>query len=179
MLDQLKARFGTRTYDRLYQNIEVLGVIGYDNSAPTWEKIQSLPLSWENQIVCDLGCFHGYFSLKVKEAGAQRVIGLDHSDDILETAKLIAQCSEKDIEFQKWIGGEKTPICDTALVLNMLHHCENQSQTLENIQCKNAIFEVNRNQLSIIDSVFRIQTMKEGRSYPDRESRLMIYAEKK
>ena len=178
-VEDLQAKLASASYDKGYQNIDVLGQKGYDDSDPSWRKIQQMPVSFEGKTVCDLGCFHGFYSIKAALEGASSVIGLDRSSEILSVSELIAQCSGVDIGFQVWEGGQPTPECDIALVLNMLHHCENQSQTLQNIQCKNAIFEVNRNQLSIIESVFRIQTMKEGRSYPDRESRLMIYAEKK
>ena len=79
MLETLRDRFNTVTYDKNYQNIDILGIVGYDNSAPTWSKITSFPITWNGATVIDLGCFHGYFSIRAKEAGASRVIGLEQS----------------------------------------------------------------------------------------------------
>ena len=181
MLNQLKEHFKTLTYDKNYQNIEVLGHIGYDDSEPSWLKIESLlsDIDLSDKTVCDLGCFHGYFSLKVKSLGASKVIGLDKSDLILETAKLIAQCSDVEIDFRQWEGGEPTPECHLAFVLNMLHHCDNELETLKNINCQFAVFEINQDQITTIDKVFTMLNIVEGRSYPDRPNRLLILAQKK
>ena len=41
----------------------------------------------------------------------------------------IAAC-ENTREFAQWVGGSPTPECDVAFVLNMLHHCDNEMDTL-------------------------------------------------
>jgi len=179
MLEFLKEHFERQTYDKGYQNIDVLGIRGYDDSEPTWNKIMKLPISFEDKIVADLGCFHGYFSIKAVLEGASKVYGLDRSQALLDTAELISICSDADIDYQLWTGGEPTPQCDIALVLNMLHHCEDQSLTLQNINCQRAIFEINQDQVITIDKHFSIDEIVEGRSYPDREPRLIILATKR
>ena len=88
-------------------------------------------------------------------------------------------CSDSDVELLQWRGGESTPQADIALVLNMLHHCEDQALTLQNINTTSAVFEVNQDQISTIDTYFNILEMREGRSYPARESRILIYAQKR
>ena len=178
-ITDLQSHLDTLTYDKGYQNIDVLNITGYDNSYPTLEKIKSLPITFEQKTVCDLGCFHGYFSIHAKKMGASSVIGLDRYAQVLETSRLIASCEGVDVSFQEWVGGELTPTCDIALVLNMLHHCDDQNLTLQNIQCTRAIFEVNQDQLTRIDSVFKIDNIVEGRSYPDRDSRLILLATKR
>ena len=176
---ELQAHLDNLTYDRTYQNIDVLNMVGYDNSQPTLEKIKNLPISFAQKSVCDMGCFHGYFTIHTKKMGASSVIGLDRYAPVLETARMIASCEGVDVSFQEWVGGELTPTCDIALVLNMLHHCENQFLTLQNMQCSRAIFEVNQDQLTVIDSVFKIDNIVEGRSYPDRDCRLILLATKR
>jgi len=175
----LQSHFDSLTYDKAYQNVDVLNMTGYDNSLPTLEKIQGLPISFTGKTVCDLGCFHGYFTIHAKKMGASSVIGLDRHVSVLATSRMIASCEGVDVSFQEWVGGDVTPNCDIALVLNMLHHCENQALTLQNIQCDRAIFEVNQDQLTVIDSVFKIDNIVEGRSYPDRDSRLILLATKR
>tara|TARA_B100001057_G_scaffold501195_1_gene621809 strand:+ start:6668 stop:7207 length:540 start_codon:yes stop_codon:yes gene_type:complete len=179
MLQTLRDRLDTVTYDKNYQNIDILGIVGYDNSAPTWSKITSFPITWSGATVIDLGCFHGYFSIRAKEAGASRVIGLEQSAEVIETTRQVVECSDSDVELVQWRGGEVTPEADIALVLNMLHHCDDQSLTLQNINCAYAVFEVNQDQISTIDRFFKILEMREGRSYPARESRILIYAQKR
>jgi len=178
-LENLQAHFAAQTYDKTYQNIDVLDIVGYDDSRPTLEKIQALPVSFQGQSVCDLGCFHGYFSIHVKKMGASSVIGLDRYEASLDTARLIASCEGVDVSFERWLGGEATPICDIALCLNMLHHCDNETLTLQNMRCSRAIFEVNQDQLATIDATFRIDNILEGRTYPDRESRLILLTTKR
>ena len=92
---------------------------------------------------------------------------------------LIAECSGADIEFQRWVGGESSPVCDVALVLNMLHHCDDQNLTLQNLNCAEAIFEVNPEQLDVIENHFTILSMRQGRSFEGRASRLLIHGRKK
>lgn len=181
MLTQLRNLFKTLTYDKNYQNIEVLGHIGYDDSEPSWLKIDDLlsDMDLSDKTVCDLGCFHGYFSIKLKELGADKVIGLEKSQLIVDTARLIAQCSDTDVEFRQWEGGQPTPECHLALVLNMLHHCDNELETLKNINTTFAVFEVNQDQISTIDKVFDMLKVVEGRAYPNRPNRLMILGKKK
>tara|TARA_Y100000592_G_scaffold100425_1_gene180476 strand:+ start:1976 stop:2518 length:543 start_codon:yes stop_codon:yes gene_type:complete len=179
MLETLRTLLEEATYDKNYQNIEVLGVVGYDDSLPTWEKLSTFDLDFSGKTVCDLGCFHAFFTIKAKQAGAAKVTGLDRSDELLSMSELIAECSDVEVEFQRWTGGEATPQCDIALVLNMLHHCEDQSLTLQNLNCVEAVFEVNPDQLEIIEQHFTILSMRQGRNFEGRPSRLLIHGKKR
>ena len=174
----LRKHLQLQTYDKTYQDIEILNFVGYDPSYLTWNNIQSLNINWVGKTVCDLGCFHGYFTLKVSESGAN-CVGLDRHEPVLTTARMIAELSyDWVIKFKVWVGGEPTPKCDIALVLNMLHHCDDQVLTLQNINCKYAIFEVNPDQVERIQEQFEILQNLEGRQYPQRPSRRLLYAKK-
>lgn len=178
-LEELQTHLDNLPYDKNYQNIDVLGVTGYDDSEPSYLKIASLPIDWTNKVVCDLGCFHGYYSIKVKELGCDKVIGLDRAESILETARYITECSGSEVEYQLWEGGQPTPQCDIALILNMLHHCPDQAKTLQNVNCEYAVFEVNQAEIMVVSQYFEILEIQEGRAYSSRPNRVIIYAKKK
>lgn len=179
-IHELNLRLENVDYDKGYQDIEVINMIGYDPSYPTWDRIMNeLKVDFNNKTVSDLGCFHGYFSIKAKEAGASSVIGLDRYDIILDTSRMIVDLSNvQDVSFQIWVGGQPTPYCDIALVLNVLHHCGNEEETLENIQCEYAVFEINAEQVLTVQKYFNIIKMVEGRRYANRPSRLLVHAKK-
>ena len=177
--ERLLQMLESASYDKNYQNIDFLGKKGYDDSAPSWEKMKQMPVSFHGKTVCDLGCFHGFYSIKAALSGASRVIGLDRSSEMLEVSGLIAQCSGVDAEFEVWEGGQPTPECDIALVLNMLHHCPDQARTLENIRCKEAIFEINQEQLPLVSEYFDLVDVRQGREYPSRPARLLVAGTKK
>jgi len=180
LISNLKAHLQSVTYDVNYQDIECLGVHGYDRSEPTWLKItNALNVDFAGKSVCDLGCFHGYYAIKAEQAGASRVIGLDRSEEILESARMISEASSSSVEFTLWESRQKTPQCDVALVLNMLHHCPDQELTLQNIDCKEAVFEVNADQISAVNRHFDILEMTTGREYPHRDPRILLYCRKR
>ena len=173
---ELQARLETLTYDKNYQDIECLGIQGYDPSEPSWLKIvNNLGVEFAGKTVCDLGCFHGYYAIKAKEAGAISVIGLDRSEEILATARMISKASDVHVDYALWESQEASPSCDIALLLNMLHHCPDPHSTLRNLKCEEAVFEINEDQLPLVETYFDVMEMAEGRTYPHRESRLLIH----
>ena len=160
-------------YDKYYQDIECINFIGYSKSFETWERIKDL-IDWKDKTVLDLGCFHGYFSLKVEKAGAKEVIGLDYSIQASDTARLIANFYNSKIEYKFWTGGDSTPKADVALVLNMLHHTK-ERETLKNINTEYAIFEINIPQKELILEYFTI--INEINSA--RPGRIIIFAKRR
>lgn len=181
-LEALRTHFECQTYDKNYQDVDCLGLKGYDRSAPSWEKIlQDLGIDFSNKSVCDLGCFHLYYSLAALKAGASFVYGLDKYQPVLDTSALIAEVegvSDK-ISLQQWEGGAETPKCDIALVLNVLHHCTNQELTLKNIQCESAVFEINAEQIPLVSNFFEIKRMTSGREYAHRPPRVLAWGIKR
>jgi len=178
-LQTLRSELDSLTYDKYYQDIEILAFNGYSKSHETWAKILGLGLDWSGLTVCDLGCFHGYFSFKVEQMGAQSVTGLDRGDVVLAFSEKLKQASSSNVEFKVWTGGQVTPECDIALVLNMLNHCDDQRKTLENIRCKFAIFEIDPPQMSLVSEYFDILADVQGRVTDNGGFRRILYAAKK
>jgi len=177
-LVELRADLDKLSYDKYYQDIELLNFEGYSKSFETWRRIEALGIDWRGKSVCDLGCFHGYFSFKVEQMGAVAVTGLDQGVVVLDFANKLKAASNSTVEFCVWRGGEVTPKCDIALVLNMLHHCADIRQTLVNIQCESAVFEVNAEQIPVIKEYFEILNDMQGR-IGGSGFRRILYAVKK
>ena len=82
---------------------------------------------------------------------------MDCHKGVLETAKFINWLSGHSIEFKQWTGGEDIPKCDVILCLNVLHHFKDKIDlTLSKMNCKQAIFEINGNQLPLVKKYFKI-----------------------
>ena len=64
MLKTLQTLLDEATYDKLYQNIDVLGVTGYDDSSLTWDRLTAFGIDFNGKTVCDFGCFHAIFQSK-------------------------------------------------------------------------------------------------------------------
>ena len=180
------------SYDQLYQDIEVINFIGYSKSYLTWERIKNL-VDWKDQRVIDLGCNHGYFVFKVKQAGATKVLGYDCNEHVLNTVEVIywlmgyghpveqydcnrvrySTCNPT-LSFRYWESNDCIPECDIILCLNVLHHFSNKDLTLSNMKCKKAIFEINKSDLPIVEKYFKsIQIAKSH-----RPNRIIIVGEK-
>lgn len=152
--DEFKTRLAQQTYDKLYQDIKPIDMIGYSKSFQSWSVIKDL-VDWNGKTAIDLGCFHGYFCFRIEEAGASKVIGLDAADFALETTRLIAELENSTAtEFHHWHDGEPIPQGDITLCLNALHHFKDPLACLKAIQSDTAIFEVPVAQEPIIASVF-------------------------
>jgi len=71
-----------------------------DNSAVRWELLEPLvPENLNGKTVLDLGCNAGYFSIKMRERGAE-VLGVDWYPDAIEQAEFVAEVLGHDIEYQ-------------------------------------------------------------------------------
>ena len=179
--EQLKEYLDSQDYDKYYQDIEILDFIGYSKSYESWKTISELGVDWKDKTICDLGCFHAYFGIKVMKEGAKKVIGLDATPPVIPTAKFITEFSGVDMEFLQWVGGEETPKCDIALCLNMLHHCENQDLTLSKMNCDYAVFEINPDQKELVEKYFEtvIQASSHRENSADSATRIILYMRKK
>jgi hypothetical protein len=143
-----------------YQDIECINYEGPSKSFQSWRNIQKLTeniLTFKDKYIIDLGCFHGYFSFKAKQAGASKVLGLDKLHQAISFANSLQQYNEIEVLFDIWESGEKIPECDILFLLNALHHFSQPRETLKNMQkCSWAIFEVNENQINMIKEYFTI-----------------------
>lgn len=174
MILKLKQHFNAATYDKKYQDIECLGFNGYSGSSRSWLNIKD-KIEWKDKIICDLGCFHVYFSIKVIQSGAKSVIALDRSPTVLETAKMIVEVSDvKGIEFKEWTGGESIPNCDIILCLNVLHHFDDIPLALSMMNAR-TLFEINNSDLEKVLNYFNIlQTIPSH-----RQNRGIYFCERK
>ena len=103
----------------------------------------------KNKIICDTGCFNGYFSFQSLKNGAKKVIGIDHNEYALNICKKIAiynnlhlwkdgklndvSCERGISFYHQKIGkdliftDEKiNPPIDVIYVFNYLHHLKNE-----------------------------------------------------
>jgi 2-polyprenyl-3-methyl-5-hydroxy-6-metoxy-1,4-benzoquinol methylase len=170
--------FDTKIHDKFYQDIECIDFIGYSKSSETWKRIKDL-VDWKNKTVIDLGCYHGYFSFKAEQAGATNIIGLEKWEGVLDTTNMIKHMLHSNVIFQIWDAGEVTPIADVALVLNILHHAKDPEQTLQNINAKVAIFEVEKSQIDLIKKYFEISTEIESHRVDSTQNRIILVGNKK
>ena len=64
-----------------------------------WQAIRPyLPDDLSGKSVLDLGCNSGYFSVKVKQLGADRVVGVDTFDGAIKQAEFLAEWFDVEIE---------------------------------------------------------------------------------
>lgn len=67
-----------------------------------WKHIQgSIPQDLSGCSVLDIGCNGGFYSIQMKQRGAERVLGIDVDDRYLNQARFAAETLRLDIEFQK------------------------------------------------------------------------------
>jgi hypothetical protein len=159
-------------YDIGYQDIELIDFVGYSESHKTWDNIRNL-VDWGSKRVVDLGCFHGYFSFKVEDCGGHAT-GLDKSEAVLATARMINELRGGGVVFTEWEGGRSIPECDVILCLNVLHHFDDPQAALLEMKAGTAIFEINRDQLPMIEKHFRV--VREVVSH--RKDRVIILCER-
>lgn len=154
----VREHFKTLTYDKNYQDIECIGFHGYSKSHVSWANMKDA-VDWKDKVVCDLGCFHAYFSIKVIQAGAKKVFALDRSITVLETASMIIGESvfsrSKKIMTRIWNDGDAVPKCNLILCLNVLHHFDDMDKALSEMKAT-TIFEINNSDLESVLKYFNI-----------------------
>ncbi|MHA2084457.1 MAG: class I SAM-dependent methyltransferase [Candidatus Thorarchaeota archaeon] len=174
MTEEFKRHLAQQTYDKLYQDIKPIGMVGYSKSFQTWNTIKDI-VKWQGTSVVDLGCFHGYFCFRIEEAGASKVVGLDAADFALVTTRLIAKLEGSNAtEFQHWHDEEPIPEADITICLNAFHHFKDPIGCLRRIKSKRVIFEVYSNQESQIASVFSITERRPSH----RDGRVILLAQR-
>ncbi|BDG07476.1 TIGR04290 family methyltransferase [Anaeromyxobacter paludicola] len=127
---QIEAR--VRALGEWFHNLDLGGVatapdhfLG-DYPRAVWESIQgSVPADLRGKTVLDVGCNAGFFSLEMKKRGAARVVGVDHDERYLAQARLAAEVSGLDVEFENRsvydlarLGGR----FDVVLFMGVLYH---------------------------------------------------------
>ena len=176
--EDFKKYLDNLTYDKYYQDIECIDFIGYTNSSKTWDNIKDL-VSWKDQKVADLGCFHGYFSFKAAKMGAI-VTGFDISSSVLKTTDMINTLEGDIINTHIWQGGDEIPEeFKITLALNVIHHFKDLELGLKNIKSKTVIFETNQELVDIISKNFKIiKKIQSHRNDINRNPRIILLCEK-
>ena len=91
-----------------FHNIDLDGVptapnhFLYDYPNIKWRRFKhAIPSDLTGKTVLDMGCNGGFYSLEMKERGAERVLGVDFDDRYLAQARFAAEVKGLDIEFRK------------------------------------------------------------------------------
>jgi len=115
-----------------FHNIELHGVptapdhfLG-DYPAAHWRTFQNaIPADLRGRTVLDIGCNAGFFSLRMKERGADRVVGIDSDERYLAQARFAADVANADIEFRRMTVYEIEQLherFDLVLFMGVLYH---------------------------------------------------------
>lgn len=85
--------------------------------------------------VLDVGCAYGAMCYMAEEAGASRVVGVDHIPDIVNTARRIAALKESQVEF---LCLDVDTACiedsfDFVLCYNVIHHLRHPLWVIHNL----------------------------------------------
>ena len=97
-----------------------------DYPAKHWRVFENvLPWDLRGRTVLDVGCNAGFFAIKMKERGADRVVGVDSDARYLAQAKLAAEISGVDIDFRHLTVYEVAALrerFDIVLFMGVLYH---------------------------------------------------------
>ncbi len=173
--EELTKHLNAQHYDKHYQDILPINLVGYSQSFKTWQRLEKI-IQWRGKTIVDLGCFHGYFCFRAAKMGASSVIGLDALEAVLITARMIAKLEQcNTTEFREWKDTDPIPRADVTLCLNALHHFPDPLICLRNINSEITIFEVPNAQEELISSAFEIT----GRFQSHRKRRTIFTAKRK
>lgn len=89
-------------YSQMSRSIEGL------NAAGEWATLKTLLPDFQGKTLLDLGCGYGWHCIYAAEQGAERIVGVDLSEKMLETARTkttddritYQRCAMEDIEFE-------------------------------------------------------------------------------
>ena len=91
-----------------------------------WQTFErALPSHLDGRSVLDVGCNAGFFSLRMKERGAGRVVAIDADERYLSQARLAAEVAGADIEFRHLDVYDVAQLgerFDLVLFLGVLYH---------------------------------------------------------
>jgi tRNA (mo5U34)-methyltransferase len=115
-----------------FHNIELGGVqtapdhfLG-DYPTVHWRTFENaIPWDLHGRTVLDIGCNAGFFSLRMKERGADRVVGIDSDARYLAQARFAAQVAGMNIDFRQmtvYQVGDLKERFDLVLFMGVLYH---------------------------------------------------------
>ena len=172
-----------------YQNVIINGVEnpGFTKSHVSWASIQQLGVSFFNRTVCDIGCFHGYFSFQIERCGASKVVGYEPNDEAREEAMKIKSATGFNTELiDREFGGDGffDREFDVGVALNMLHWVrekvglEQYKKTIDELcqYCICLVVEVNPEDFDIIKEIAEANGKVLAKQLPShRHGRIIAY----
>ena len=91
-----------------------------------WRRFaHALPTDLSGKSVLDVGCNAGFYSIEMKQRGAERVVGIDTDEMYLDQARFAAKVKELDIEFRNlsvYRVAELRERFDLVLFMGVLYH---------------------------------------------------------
>lgn len=142
-----------------YQDVELRDrtIVGLSKSYKTWGRLSTM-IDFKGKSVIDYGCNYGYFCFKAEEAGANRIIGVDESQSVLNMATSIAMTKKSQAKFiTSKLKDFKPPDTDIVMALNVLHHINYDIGIINNMfKCAGmVVLEMPAKDLPIIEAVAR------------------------
>ncbi|HEX6650835.1 MAG TPA: TIGR04290 family methyltransferase [Pyrinomonadaceae bacterium] len=106
-----------------------------DYPSVKWERFSSaIPDDLRAKSVLDVGCNAGFYSIQMKQRGADRVVAIDTDEKYLEQARFAAKVNGADIEFRElsvYRVGELKEKFDLVLFMGVLYHLRHPLLALE------------------------------------------------
>ena len=106
-----------------------------DYPAVKWQRFASaIPADLRGKSVLDVGCNAGFYSIQMKQRGAERVVAIDTDEKYLDQARFAAEMSGAEIEFRNlsvYRVGELRERFDLVLFMGVLYHLRHPLLALE------------------------------------------------
>jgi len=128
--DEIRSR--VEQLGRWFHNLDLAGVptapnhfLG-DYPRAKWRGFQhAIPQDLKGASVLDIGCNAGFYSIEMKRRGADRVVGIDSSDEYLAQAKFATEVCGAKVELKKLSVYEVAQLnerFDVVLFMGVLYH---------------------------------------------------------
>lgn len=106
-----------------------------DYPSTKWRRFSAaIPADLRGKSVLDVGCNAGFYSIQMKQRGAERVVAIDTDEKYLAQARFAAEVSGAEIEFRNlsvYRVGELRERFDLVLFMGVLYHLRHPLLALE------------------------------------------------
>jgi tRNA (mo5U34)-methyltransferase len=124
-----------------YQNIQLSPEVSTNPSLAThplerWQAISPfVPADLTGATVLDIGCNAGFFSVALKQRGAERVVGIDIMPHVLRQARFVADHFKVEIDFRHLSVYDVASLgsFDLVLCVGVLYHLRHPLYALDQI----------------------------------------------
>jgi tRNA (mo5U34)-methyltransferase len=132
VLSQEQIRRRVAELGQWFHNLDLRGVktapdhfLG-DYPEVKWQRFaKAVPKDLTGKSVLDVGCNAGFYSIQMKQRGAERVVAIDTDENYLAQARFAAEVNGVDIEFRNlsiYRVGELKEQFDLVLFMGVLYH---------------------------------------------------------